>query len=428
MSGKPAAYPVYLAMGLASAVFLQMIYTPLAVYYVQVVQLNPLQLVIIGVVLEITELVFEVPTGVVADTYSRRLSIIIGECLIGIAFIVQGVTPLLGVILLGVVLHGIGGTFISGALQAWIADELGEDRVRNAYLRYGQLRLAGGIVGLGIGVALGTIDLALPIVIGGMLMLALGVVLVVVMPETGFQPASRGERTSWSAAWHSMTVTAGDGVRLVRFTPLLSIFLLVSAVVAATGEALDRLNEAHFIRVIGFPGVIHLEPIVWFGLINLGSSLLGLLAVEAVIRRLDTSTTARAANALFIINGIRLVAIVAFGLAGNFWIALAAFWCVGLLGSVIGPIQDGWLNRSITPSVRATVFSVMGQADALGQLAGGPAIGAVGTRFGLRAAMVAAGFALSPALLLYSRARHAGEVADPETSQARDEALRDPVE
>lgn len=415
-------------MGLASAVFLQMIYTPLAVYYVQVVQLTPLQLVLVGVVLEITELVCEVPTGVVADTYSRRLSIIIGECLIGIAFIVQGLTPLFGVILMGVVLHGIGGTFISGALQAWIADELGEERVRDAFLRYGQLRLGGGIAGLGIGVALGTIDLALPIVIGGMLMLALGVVLIVVMPETGFQPASRGEREGWSAAWHSMVATAGDGMRLVRFTPLLSTLLLVTAVLAATGEALDRLSEAHFIRVIGFPGVIELEPIVWFGLINLGTSLLGLLAVEAVIRRLDTSTPARAANALFIINALRIAAVVAFGLAGNFWLALAAYWSVGLLGSVIGPIQDGWLNRSIKPSVRATVFSVMGQADALGQLAGGPAIGAVGTRFGLRAAMVTAGLALSPALLLYSRARHAGQVVDAETPMARNEVGRDSLE
>lgn len=415
-------------MGLASAVFLQMIYTPLAVYYVQVVQLNPLQLVLVGVVLELTELIFEVPTGVVADTYSRRLSLIIGECLFGIAFIVQGLTPLFSVILLGSVLHGIGGTFISGALQAWIADELGEERVRNAFLRYGQLRLGGGIVGLGIGVALGTIDLALPIVLGGMLMLALGVVLSVAMPETGFQPASRGEREGWGAAWHSMTVTAGEGMRLVRFTPLLSIFLLVSAVLAATGEALDRLGEAHFIRVIGFPGVIRLEPIVWFGLINLGSSLLGLLAAEAVIRRLDTSTTTKAANALFVINTLRIAAVIGFGLAGNFWLALAAYWSVGLLGSVIGPIQDGWLNRSIDPSVRATVFSVMGQADALGQLVGGPVIGAVGTRFGLRAAMVTAGLALSPALILYSRARRAGQVASPETRQARNGAHHDPPE
>jgi len=428
VSGKPAAYPTYLAMGLASAVFLQMIYTPLAVYYVQVVQLSPFQLVLIGVVLEITELVFEVPTGVVADTHSRRLSIIIGECLIGIAFIVQGMTPLLGVILLGVILHGIGGTFISGALQAWIADELGEERVRNAYLRYGQLRLAGGMAGLAIGVALSTIDLTLPIIIGGVLMLTLGVCLIVAMPETGFQPARREERTSWGTAWHAMTVTAGEGMRLARFTPLLSILLLVTAVLAATGEALDRLSEAHFIRVIGFPGVIRLEPIVWFGIINLGSSLLGLLAAEAVIRRLDTSTTTKAANVLFMINALRIGAVVAFGLAGNFWLALAAYWSVGLLGSVIGPIQDGWLNRSIKPSVRATVFSVMGQADALGQLAGGPAIGAVGTRFGLRSALVSAGLALLPALLLYGRAHHAGQAADPETHQARDGSDRDPVE
>ncbi len=181
---RPSAYTVYLVLGVASSVFLQMIYTPLAVYYVQTVELDPLQLVLAGTVLELTAFLLEVPTGVVADTYSRRLSVIIGEILIGAAFVLQGLVPVFAAIGVGQMVFGIGGTFISGALDAWIADEVGEERVRQAYLRYGQVRQLGGLAGLGIGVGLASIELALPVVLGGALMIGLGAFLALAMALT----------------------------------------------------------------------------------------------------------------------------------------------------------------------------------------------------------------------------------------------------
>ena len=73
-----------------------------------------------------------------------------------------------------------------------------------------------------------------------------------------------------------------------------------------------------------------------------------------------------------------------------------------------------WLNQQITDSsVRATVISITGQADAIGQAAGGPALGAIGNVWGIRAALVAGAPVLAPALGLYGRAlRHGG--AEPE--------------
>ncbi len=70
-----------------------------------------------------------------------------------------------------------------------------------------------------------------------------------------------------------------------------------------------------------------------------------------------------------------------------------------------------WLNQQITDSsVRATVISISGQADAIGQTVGGPVLGVIGNVFGIRAALVAAAFVLTPALALYGRAmRHGGK-------------------
>jgi hypothetical protein len=72
---------------------------------------------------------------------------------------------------------------------------------------------------------------------------------------------------------------------------------------------------------------------------------------------------------------------------------------------MLAPVYMAWLNRQITDSsVRATVISIAGQADAIGQTGGGPGLGAIGNAFGLRAALVAGGLVLAPAIALYGRA------------------------
>jgi DHA3 family tetracycline resistance protein-like MFS transporter len=69
------------------------------VYQATVVGLSPLQLVLVGTALEATVFVFEVPTGVVADVRSRRLSIVIGYVLVGAGFVLEGAIPAFATVL-----------------------------------------------------------------------------------------------------------------------------------------------------------------------------------------------------------------------------------------------------------------------------------------------------------------------------------------
>jgi len=70
----------------AAGSFLAMLaFTVTAVYFVTEVGMSPLQLVLVGTLMELSIFVFEVPTGVVADVYSRRLSIVIGTFVMGVA-------------------------------------------------------------------------------------------------------------------------------------------------------------------------------------------------------------------------------------------------------------------------------------------------------------------------------------------------------
>jgi DHA3 family tetracycline resistance protein-like MFS transporter len=132
--------------------------------------------------------------------------------------------------------------------------------------------------------------------------------------------------------------------------------------------------------------------------------LLGLAATEIARRRVDTNRPLPLARALMLNAVFIILALAGFGLARTFWIALTAYWLIGALRSIAAPLHTAWLNLSIDdPQVRATLFSVSGQADAIGQIAGGPAVGAIGNR-SIRAALVTSAFLLLPVLPLYTLA------------------------
>src|SRR4051812_45644761 len=124
------------------------IYTVVAVYYVVDAGLDPLQLVLVGTVLEAAIALFEVPTGVIADVFSRRLSIVLGHLLYGVAFALEGSVAAFSVILLAEVVRAVGESCLSGATEAWLADEVGEERIRGLFLRAAQLRRACWLVGI----------------------------------------------------------------------------------------------------------------------------------------------------------------------------------------------------------------------------------------------------------------------------------------
>jgi MFS transporter, DHA3 family, tetracycline resistance protein len=377
------------------------------VYFVQTVGMSPLQLVLVGTFMELTVFLFEVPTGIVADVYSRRLSIVIGLFVMGAAIVFVGSVPEAWAVILGWSVWGFGYTFTSGAADAWLADEIGVDKVRPVYLRSAQVSRVVSLIGIGISVVLGLLAVWLPIVVGGCVIAATGVAVVFLMPETGFAPAPREEM---EGAVRTMARTGRTGARLVRQTPLLLLILGISASWGAWSEGYDRLSEAHIIRDVGLPSFFGLSFIVWFGLISAASLLLSIFVARPANRRLEQAEPATVTKMLLLLNAALIGTVVVFGLAGLFWLAVLAMLLTNVARSLVMPLFTSWLNQSITRSnVRATVMSITNQADAIGQWTGGPAIGGIGNAFGIRAALVAGAFLLSPALALYARAlRHGG--------------------
>src|SRR3954454_23024466 len=120
------AATVYAIYSAGDGFLFRMIFTVYAIFVVLTLGFTPFQLVLLGTILEGTYLLCEVPTGVVADTVSRRLSVAIGLVGSGVAFLVLGVAHSFLVAALSQVTWGVFASFQSGADVAWLTDELGE--------------------------------------------------------------------------------------------------------------------------------------------------------------------------------------------------------------------------------------------------------------------------------------------------------------
>ncbi|HZB35014.1 MAG TPA: MFS transporter [Gaiellaceae bacterium] len=392
-------------------------FTVWAVYLVRDVGLNPLELVLLGTVGEISYFLLEVPTGVIADAYSRRLSVILGLLVNGVSVIVVGITHEYAILLAGSMLWGLGSALMSGAYEAWITDEHGVDGIARVYMRGAQFGYSGAILGAILGVAVATQDLGAALVFGGAVTFATGVVCMFVMPEEGFRRRPPAERLTPARELKRNAVT---GARLIRGHHVLLLIVGITFFAGAASEGLDRLWEAHLIRDVGLPELWGLDPVVWFGVFNVVGLAVGIVVTSLLVPRFAHAGDGELAAALLALTAILSISMVVFGLAAGFALAAGAYLVARLARRITDPLYLAWLNRNIEDSsVRATVNSLVGQSDAIGEIAGGPAIGIVGTLSGMRAALVASGLLLTPALALYGRAlRHGGREPELEEAEA----------
>lgn len=397
------ALSVYLIHAFVAAFAFTLYATLSGVFRIQIVGLDPLQLILVGTVLEATVLLAELPTGVVADAVSRRWSLIVGTVLIGAGFLVEGALATLTAVLVAQVIWGLGAAFESGAVEAWLSDEIGEKRANDAFLRAAQVQSVAVLLAIPVAGLLGRGSLATPLVAGGIVFLLLAVFLFLAMREGGFAPEGGGERNPFRA----IPGTLRRAVELGARRPLVWTILGVAVFAGASSETFDRLWEARLIEGPGLP--TGLDPATWFAILAAATAVLGIAATEVARRGLERSDAGGADRRplVALLLGITIAqagAVMAFGLAGRLDLAVAMYLLTRGMRTVHTPLLRAWLNRELEPATRATAFSAAGFADALGQVAVGPLLGLVAVTFGMPVAFVIAGLLLGPAAWWIGRA------------------------
>jgi hypothetical protein len=189
-------------------------------------------------------------------------------------------------------------------------------------------------------------------------------------------------------------------------------------VTGLASEGFDRLWTVHVLRNLDRPSAFGMDNVaLWFGAISLAGTVIGLASSE-IARRLQPESLRSGApvRLLIAMASIKVLATIGFALAPTTWIALPLLWSRGVAETITWPVQAAWMNRHLEPKVRATVLSIESQFNAIGQVAGGPPLGAIGSRVSVRGALVGAGLVFAPVIWIYGRLASAPEtVAGPMT-------------
>jgi DHA3 family tetracycline resistance protein-like MFS transporter len=394
----------YYLMRAGVAYLYNMWLTVTLLYHATVITEDPLRLILLGVAHEATVFLFEIPTGVVADTYSRKWSVVTGLAVTGVAFALEGAFAIYATVFLAQILHGIGFTFYSGANDAWLADEMGPDRAAPVFVRGTQISLLAGQGGILSAIVIGQAGLNTPLLAAGIGMAAMGIYLAFVMTEHGFKP----EHSS-AGVWGKLIGTFRRSLSLLERGKGLALVVFVGFVVGLSVGGYDRLYTPHFLLNFKPP----LEPIVWFGLLSAAVSVSATVILQWIRRRATLISAERVPRLIAALYGGTILGNVVFVLAGQFELAVMAYWFSQMMRATTRPLIIIWISQ-ITPSqFRASAISMYWQSISLGNVLGAPVIGLIGTVTSVRWALMAAVLALSPTLWLLTRRVRGTETPHP---------------
>jgi MFS family permease len=351
---------------------------------------------------------FEVPTGVVADVWGRRLSFLLGT-------LTLSVTTALYVLLWQVeadfwawaavsALLGLGFTFFSGAVEAWLVDALEATGYEGSLESvFGRGQVVGGIAMLvgsvGGGVVAQVAGLGVPFVLRAIVLVLVFVVALVTMHDVGFTPTRSGGPVAEVRAIARHSVEYGWKVPPVRYLMLAAPFTggVAFYVFYALQPYLLELygNETAY-------GIAGLTAAILAGAQTVG----GLLTAR--IRGLFHLRT----SALLLAEAVAAVTIVLMGLIQVFWVVLGLIVVWGLLSAAAMPIRQAYLNGLIPSRQRATILSFDSLMSSSGGVVIQPALGRAADVWGYPASYVLSGLIAALAIPFVARSRAERAPAD----------------
>ncbi|MEZ4520807.1 MAG: MFS transporter [Thermomicrobiales bacterium] len=371
-----------------------------SIYLVLDAGLSPFQLVFLGTAQGIISIIFEVPTGVVADTISRKWSLVISQILIGGSMVATGLVTAFPALVITQMIWGVGWTFASGADVAWITDELNDPqrigRVLAAQARWSYIGAATGMIALGSLAWITERDTAM--ICAGLATTVLGLYVATRFPETGFTPAR-------DQHWRRSASIFRGGLALARRDREILLAFAATIMVNGVDEAFGRLHPKKLID-LGIPGwgPPGDSEVVWFTALGIVTYATGAMALRVVENRIEGVGSARRLYTLACAVGAFGLAMLAFapdGVTGS-----AGILIVGGIGmTVTRAVGVIWVNRRATSEVRATMQSFLGQAEYFGEIVFGVSFGILAQATTITAAFTAACLLFAATGLLVRLAR-----------------------
>jgi MFS family permease len=357
--------------------------------------------------------IFEVPTGVIADTFGRRTSFILGAATLLVTtaaylwlwYVEAGI----GWWILVSALIGLGFTFFSGATEAWLVDALRatgfEGAIENVF---GRGQIVGGaamLVGTIGGGFLGQINLGLPYALRSLLLLAVIGAAWAWMHDLGYEPAKGVAVGKQVRGILRSSITYGFG------NPPIRMFMLAAPFASGVSIWAFYAFQPYLLELFGDPNATYLAGIA--AAVFAVAQMAGGASVKVVRRWVQTRTAVLVVEIVF-----GSLALVGVGLAQwleipiGFWVAIVLLSMTALVGALSNPMQQAYMNECIPSGQRATVLSFASLMGSAGGVVAQPALGRVADVFSFGTAYVVAGIVYGVRLPFIVAVRRMGLRAD----------------
>ncbi len=366
---------------------------------------------------------FEVPTGIVADSFGRRTSFILGAATLlvttaaylGLWYVEAGIWWWI----LVSALIGLGFTFFSGATEAWLVDALAatgyEGGVETVFGKGQVVMGVATLLGTIGGGFLGQVSLGLPYVARSLLLVAVIVAAWIWMHDLGYTP------TRGTATGAQIKGILRSSIRHGFGNPPVRMFILGSPFAAGVGIWAFYAFQPYLLDLFGNPNATYLAGIA--AAVFASAQIIGGSSVGLVRRIFKTRTGVITIEV--VIGGLALVGV---GLAEaldvpiGFWVAIALLAVTAMVSALSSPMQQAYMNGCIPSEQRATVLSFASLMGSAGGVVAQPALGRVADVYSLGVGYVVAGilYALRlPFVLAVRRMRLPADlVVPPATTKA----------
>lgn len=360
---------------------------------------------------------FEVPTGIIADTRGRRTSYLLGAGTLLVSTLLyllmwETQAPIWGWAIASILL-GLGFTFFSGATEAWLVDALNasgftgplESVFARAQVVAGGAMLIGTVSG---GYLAQATNLAVPYIVRAAILGVTLLVAVITMHDIGFTPTRSSDLRA------EVTATVKGAIDSGWRNPPVRWLMLSSPFISGVGFYAFYAMQPYLLELYGDPTAFGIAGLA--AAILAGAQILGGLVVTWVRKLFGRRT-----KLLLVATVLSVVFIALVGLVPNFYLALGFFVLWALLFALSTPVRQAFINGCIPSDQRATVLSFDSLLGSAGGVVTQPVLGRVADVQGYPASyVVSAGiYALSiPFMWLAKRGDAPGDYVGVEASRA----------
>lgn len=351
---------------------------------------------------------FEVPTGVVADGWGRRVSFLLGTVtLAGSTYLYyllwEFSGPFWGWAVVSILL-GLGFTFFSGAVEAWLVDALrfsGFEGGLETVLGRGQMvsggaMLAGSVAG---GVIAQATNLGVPFLLRVGVLLAMFVVAFFLMHDVGFTPERSAHPLQATRAVLAASIENGLKNPPVRYVMLEAPFS------AGVGIYVFYALQPFLLQLFGDPRAYSVAGLA--AAIVAGAQVLGGWMAPRIRRLVRKRTT------VLILSGVASALIlVVLGFTQVFWVALVLLTLWAMVASAGTPVRQAYVNDMIPSKQRATVLSFDSLMGSSGGVVVQPLLGRAADVYGYSASLAMSGMIQLIAVPFLLASRRQGSQAD----------------